>query len=281
MRAESVCVPGFPGRPNEDFAAVTMCGDLGALVVLDGVSGSGAGCRHGVPWFTARLGTTLLARAATRPDAALAECLADAIAGTADAHRETCDLSRVHTPQSTVVAARWHGESLEYLVLADSVLLLQEPDGEVTPVVHRQIEALAPDVQVRLNALRAEIDAAPPGSRAHDAAVRAFRVANDALRNADGGFFTAAADPSVAARVITGGRRLATVRALAALTDGAGNWVEAFGFGSWADCLRMLEEKGPSALVEQVRSAERADPDRASHHRDKAHDDASVVYVAF
>ena len=56
--------------------------------------------------------------------------------------------------------------------------------------------------------------ALPPGSLASN------EIADATVRNKEGGFFTAAADPSVAARAVTGSTPVAGVRALAALTDG-------------------------------------------------------------
>ena len=95
-----------------------------AKVVLDGVTpppDNGA-CVHSVPWFTARLGGALLELTVARRGSALAQCLAEAISRTAQAHRATCDLSHPLTPQATVVVARWDEAEVEYLVLSDSVL---------------------------------------------------------------------------------------------------------------------------------------------------------------
>ncbi|MZE76337.1 hypothetical protein GTY57_04655, partial [Streptomyces sp. SID5475] len=75
----------------------------------------------------------------------------------------------------------------------------------------------------------------------------------------EGGFFTAAADPSVASRAVTGAVPRADVRSLTALTDGAGRWVEVFREGTWADCPALLREEGTDGLVRRVRTAEAAD----------------------
>ena len=109
-------------------------------------------------------------------------------------------------------------------------------------------------------------------------------LATDALvdstvRNKEGGFFTAAADPSVAERAVTGALPRGEVRALAALTDGATRWVEKFREGDWADCFRLVRKEGAGALVERVRTLETADTERVFLRRSKTHDDATVVYV--
>ncbi|AXE88580.1 hypothetical protein C1703_26570 [Streptomyces sp. Go-475] len=227
------------------------------MVVLDGVTPpkGGTGCLHSVPWFTARLGGALTELTVSLPDVPLLDALSRAIARTAAAHAETCDLSHPRTPQATVVLARWNPATVEYLVLSDSALLLESPDGAVT--------ALLDDRLARL----------PRSALATDALVDAT------LRNKEGGFFTAAADPGVARRAVTGTLPRREVRALAALTDGATRWVERFQEGDWADCFRLLRKEGPQALVDRVRTLERADSAATFRGRGKRHDDATVVYA--
>jgi hypothetical protein len=257
---EVVSEAGGPDRPNEDFAAVGVpaSGQGGCLVVLDGVTPprTETGCLHPVPWFTARLGGALTELTVSCRDLTPTEILSRAIARTAEAHAITCDLSHPRTPQATVVLVRWSAESVEYLVLSDSVLLLESADGSVVPVLDDRLARL------------------PREALATDALVDAT------LRNKEGGFFTAAADPSVADRAVTGVVPAGEVRALAALTDGAARWVEKFHEGDWAQCLRTVRKEGARALVERVRALEAADrQERAWLGRSKTHDDATVVFV--
>lgn len=260
MRTELVSGPGDPARPNEDFASVGLpaSGQGGVLVALDGVTPprSGTGCLHSVPWFTARLGGALTELTVSLPDVPLTDALARAITRTAEAHRETCDLSHPRTPQATVVLARWSPASVEYLVLSDSALLVESPDGTVTPYLDDRLARL------------------PRASLATDALIDAH------VRNKEGGFFTAAADPSVADRAVTGVLAREDVRALAALTDGASRWVEKFREGDWADCFTFVRKEGARALVDRVRALESADAEeRTFLGRSKTHDDATVVYA--
>ncbi|MFG2000195.1 integrase [Spirillospora sp. NPDC048911] len=138
---------GSPERRNEDFVAAA----LGAVVVLDGCGlplGTDLGCVHGTAWYARSLGTRLLARltdglgeapqagppvgppeGAHRPSRRpLAARLAGAISDVAASHRSTCDLRRATTPAATVLALRVRGDVVDYLVLADSTLLLDGPD---------------------------------------------------------------------------------------------------------------------------------------------------------
>lgn len=255
MRIDLSSAPGNPERPNEDWlsAAIPASGG-GVLVALDGVTPppGEVGCTHGVPWFAARLGGRLTELSGSRRDMPLDRILAEAIRTTADAHRETCDLSHVRTPQATVVVVRWDESCVEHLVLSDSVLLLQAPGGEVRAVLDDRLD------RIPRERLRTEASA-------------------DVLRNAEGGFFTAAADPAVAARAVTGRTPRAEVRAVAALTDGASRWTDTFGEGDWAECLAVLRKEGAQSLIDRVRTLE-TDPDRP-HRRDKRHDDASAAYA--
>ncbi|MFB7912826.1 hypothetical protein [Streptomyces sp. NPDC056061] len=259
MRIELATAAGRADRPNEDWAATALpaSGQGGTLVLLDGVTPPRGddGCVHSVPWFTARLGGSLIELSVSRQDLTLQEILAESIRRTAESHRTTCDLSHVRTPQATAVMARWDTREIEHLVLSDSVLLFELSDGSVRPHVDDRLDRL------------------PPGSLTDEAAVDTL------LRNKEGGFFTAAADPSVAARAVTGRTPLTEVRTLAALTDGAGRWVETFREGDWADCLAVLGEAGPQGLIDRVRALEDSDTGRALLRRGKTHDDATAVLV--
>ncbi|MCF3965235.1 hypothetical protein [Streptomyces fuscigenes] len=257
MRFELATAPGSAARPNEDWtsAVAPAAGDGGALVLLDGVTPPEGddGCVHGVPWFTARLGGALAELCGSRRDLTLAEILASAIATTAAGHRDTCDLSHVRTPQATVVLARWStvpGGAVEHLVLSDSTLLLERQDGEVVALVDDRLDHIP-------------------------AAVKRSVASTDALRNAENGFFTAAADPSAAARAVTGSTPAAEVRSLLALTDGAARWVEIFGEGDWAQCLALVRKGGAQELIDRVRTLETD----AEHVRGKRHDDATATFV--
>ncbi|MBV2353233.1 protein phosphatase 2C domain-containing protein [Streptomyces sp. J2-1] len=260
MRTELVSEPGDPHRPNEDFAGVGVpaYGQGGCVVLLDGVTPprDGTGCPHSVPWFTARLGGALTELTVSERDLTLPEILRRALERTAAAHADTCDLSHPRTPQATVVLARWSAEAVEYLVLSDSTLLVRAPDGTVTPLLDDRLARL------------------PRSALATDALIDAN------LRNREGGFFTAAADPSVAARAVTGTLPRARVTALTALTDGAARWTETFREGDWTALFDLVAKEGAAALVRRVREREAADrEERAFLRRSKTHDDASVVYV--
>ncbi|AOR32109.1 hypothetical protein BFF78_14495 [Streptomyces fodineus] len=260
MRTDLVSEPGDPNRPNEDFAGVGLpaSGQGGCVIVLDGVTPprGATGCLHSVPWFTARLGGALTELTVSGRDLTLPDILSRAIERTAEAHAATCELSHPRTPQATVALARWSPDTVEYLVLSDSALLLRGPDGTVTPVLDDRMARL------------------PRSALATDALVDAT------LRNKEGGFFTAAADPSVAARAVAGTLPRREVCALAALTDGATRWTEKFHEGDWRALFELVAKEGARSLVDRVRELETTDREtRTFLRRSKTHDDATVVYV--
>jgi hypothetical protein len=277
MRIETATAPGRPEVPNEDFAAVATpaSGRGGALVLLDGVTPhpDGTGCAHGLPWYVGRLGGALIELSASRRDMTLRECLAQAVDRTARAHRDTCDLSHPKTPQSTVVAVRWDRETVEHLVLSDSVLLTEDPAGRVRAVLDDRLRGLPEPVP----ALRAALRDLESGTPEHAAARARYLGVVEALRNAEGGFFTAAADPAVADRAVTGTAPRSEVRAVAALTDGAARLVEVFRSSDWQATFALLNEHGCQELIDRVRAAEDGDPDGKSFPRGKVCDDATAV----
>jgi hypothetical protein len=263
--------PGRPGRENEDYAAATPR----AFVVLDGVTpGPGDdGCRHGVPWYVNHLGPALLTTLSTT-DRSPADCLAAAIAEVAARHADTCDLTRQTTPQATVAAGRIGPEAIDYLVLADCSLVLDRgPAGAGIEVfTDDRVEHAAED-------LRRAALALPEGSPERAAARERYAAAVGALRNRPGGFWTAAADPGVAAEALTGTVPRAGLAAVAAMTDGAARFVDVLDLGDWPELMKLLAGQGPATLLDRIRAAERADPDRRRHRRGKVSDDATVLYI--
>jgi hypothetical protein len=254
MRIDAATEPGTPARPNEDFVsfAPSSAQPGGSLVLLDGVTppDDGAGCRHSVPWYVAGLGGSMIELTLSQPDLALAECLAHAIERVAANHASTCDLSHPLTPQATVVAVRWNPDAVEHLVLSDSTLLIEDPAGAVTAVLDNRLDRL-----------------------------HAAGVVSDAQRNVEGGFFTAAADPAVAVRAVTGRTPRSSVRAVAALTDGAARIVEVFRELDWSGTFAALRREGPEALIHRVRAAEAADPAGVRFPRGKTSDDATAALL--
>jgi hypothetical protein len=262
-------LPAEADQPNEDFVAATP----DAVVLLDGTgtpTGSESGCVHGVAWFVRRLGSALLASMMRDDDSDLRECLAASIADVGSLHAHTCDLAHPGSPSATVVVVKVQQDALDYLVLADSVLVLD---------LSAELRVVTDDQEAQIGRqLRAEMDASPNGTPEHEKAHREYVENLRAHRNRPGGFWVASSDPEAARQARTGSVPRAHVRAAAILSDGASRLVDRFGLTTWKGLLGTLDRQGPRELLRQVREAENSDPSGSRWPRGKAHDDATAAY---
>ncbi|WP_431933658.1 integrase [Nonomuraea jabiensis] len=261
-----------PGPLNEDFVAATP----DAVVLLDGAGtppGSGSGCSHGVAWYSHTLGSILLA-SMTQSAGSLAELLAEGIKTVSSLHDGTCDLAHSGSPSATVIMLRRTNEALEWLVLADSVLLLDVVDAG-KPM------AICDDREAQVGALhRAEMDALDSGTEQHASAHRRYVETLRSYRNRDGGFWVAATDPLAAYQALTGSMPANQVRAAALLSDGASRLVDRFNLATWREALDILDQRGPADLISRVRAAEHSDPRGERWPRGKTYDDATAAHVS-
>ncbi|MFF4991146.1 integrase [Streptosporangium saharense] len=272
MRLSLATEPSSPSRPNEDFVGVTS----GAVVLLDGAGTPGgmeSGCSHGVAWYARMLGSTLLAEV-TQSAAPLTELLTRSIKTVASLHDFTCDLTHPGTPSATVAMLRRTDDSLEWLVLADSVIILDTGTAEPTVLTDDRLERIgAPH--------RAELDALPNGTPEHTEALRRYIEVMNGHRNREGGFWTASADPLAAEQSLTGTVPADQVRTAALLSDGASRLTDLFGLATWRQLLDLLANDGPQALITRVRAAEHEDPQGTRWPRPKTHDDATAAFWPF
>ncbi|MCI2420262.1 protein phosphatase 2C domain-containing protein [Saccharopolyspora sp. K220] len=236
---------------NEDYA---VTGPDWAFV-LDGAtaaSGVDSGCVHDVRWLVRRLGGELAQRLAVSDETA-PDVLAEAIQATGAAHADTCDLRNPSSPSTTVALLRLRGDDLEYLVLADSPIVL-DVAGEIRPIIDDRLEHL-PSYTVE--------------------AVRE-------LRNRPGGFWVASTEPAAAYQSVRDVVPVGEVRRAALLSDGASRYVERFGLADWAGLMDLVDQAGPAELLRRVRAAEQTEtPEERSRHRGKPHDDATALFVRF
>ncbi len=264
-------LPAKPNQPNEDFVAATS----DAVVLLDGAGtprGSGSGCIHGVSWFARRLGATLLYETEREGSLSLVDCLSTSIREVRSFHDDTCDLKHPGTPSATVVALRVREQTVDYLVLADSVLALD---------LSTELRVISDDHEARIGEqFRARMDALPGGTPEHEEAHREYVETLRAHRNRPGGFWVASTEPEAAAQALTGSVRRSELRAACVLSDGASRLVDRFGRASWEDVLKTLDTRGPCELLRRVREAEASDLDGSRWPRGKIHDDATAAYCS-
>lgn len=259
---------GAPDRPNEDY--IVMSNDV--VILLDGAGGPSeldSGCAHGVVWFVRQLGTQLLT-ALSEPAVRLDGALRSALKTVADAHRDTCDLSHPGTPSATVCVLRHGGATCDYLVLADSSILIQEVGGRVTVVTDRRIEDVA---AVERDAMLRYPFSAPEHQQHRVAKVRT----QQRFRNKEAGFWVAAAQPEAADHAVTGSVPSGAVFRAAVLSDGAARALD-WSLLTPGELLNLVNEQGPEAAIRAVREAEEQDPDGEKWPRAKRADDATLAF---
>ncbi|WP_242902930.1 protein phosphatase 2C domain-containing protein [Actinomadura terrae] len=236
-----------PGRPNEDFVAAGP----GWVVLLDGATepdGVDSGCRHDPAWLVRRVGGQIAARLALEGGQPLPDLVAEAIKVTGEAHTATCDLANPDSPSATVSLLRRRDEVVEWYVLADSPIVVD--DGQVRVFRDDRVDRLPSYTQESVRR----------------------------SRNSPGGFWVASTRPEAAYEGLTGEVPVRGLTRAAVLSDGASRLVEKFGALGWDELLDLLDEAGPTELVRRTRAAEaRADVRPGS----KRYDDATAVLVRF
>jgi hypothetical protein len=268
VRVSLATDPSTADWPNEDFAAVTP----GVAVLIDGAGSPGGretGCVHGVAWYARTLGAHLAA-SATGTTTRLTDVLAHAISQVSQMHASTCDLGHPGTPSATVILVRATGDTLEYLVLADSVLLLLPRGDDAVVICDTRLEDIAAALRPNYRELA--------GIQERETARQAYTAQLDALRNQPGGYWTAATDPAAAEQGITGSSPVAQLHAVALLSDGAGRLADRYHLATWPQIAATLTDYGPAELIRQIRAAESSDPEGSRWPRGKIRDDATAVY---
>jgi hypothetical protein len=237
---------GLP-RPTEDRIVVLD----NAVVVLDGASSHNKELPS-AGWYAGLLAESLAEVLTDHPQGDLAELLFQAIAKVT---REQ-GLEPGHSPSSTVAMVRWTSTTVDALVLADSPVVVR---------TREKIDVLSDD---RLANLQAAGKLAHPRS-------------SDKYRNAENGFWVAAAEPEAARRACRKSWPLEDVETVLALSDGVSIGVDEYHLLSWAELMNIAREQGAYAVLDLVRKAEDGDPDRQRWPRAKHHDDQALVVVDF
>jgi Protein phosphatase 2C len=260
--------PASPTAANEDFIAATPQ----AVVVLDGAGvpeGMETGCTHGTLWFVQQLGAHLLAQLVTEPAETLADTLAHAIAHVGELHAGDCDLDHPGTPSASVALLREHPDVVDYLVLGDCTAVLDHR-GSVEAITDDRIARIARSERATLNQHQA-------GSDQHATELRRLVDAQHQHRNRPGGYWVASTVPDAAYQALTGTVPSQQLACAAIMTDGAARLVERFHLATWPDVLDLVDQHGPSALIDQVRQAEYTDTHGQQWPRGKPHDDATIA----
>ncbi|TQJ03404.1 hypothetical protein FB471_3160 [Amycolatopsis cihanbeyliensis] len=234
-------------RPSEDHVVVLD----NAVLLLDGATSPSPRLPSG-GWYAGLLTERLAHDLRADPDVKLGELLATAITEVATAH----ELRPGHAPSSTVTILRWRADTVDALVLADSPVVAFGPEGP---------QVLSDD---RITTLRGE---------------GRLRTGTDvrALRNAEGGFWVAEADPAAARQARRASWPRDRLEAALLATDGVAVGVDDYHLFDWPGMLALARARGPRAVLDEVRAAEEADPQGYRWPRAKRHDDQALVLVEF
>jgi hypothetical protein len=257
---------------NEDFIAATAQ----VVIVLDGASvpeGMELGCGHGTAWYVSRLGTRLLDQLTDQPGQLLTDALANAIQAVAGLHAGTCDLDHPGGPSAAVAMLREAEQVVDYLVLADTTVLLEGPSG-VQVVSDDRLAQLAVTEHA---AMHQEATGTTTHQRRYADLVAELRR----HRNQDQGYWVASNNPDAAYQSLTSSTPRQELARAALLSDGATRAADRFGLMDWPGLLNLLDSQGPDALIARTRGAERSDPQGRRWPRSKQHDDASAAFCLF
>jgi hypothetical protein len=254
-------------RPSEDVVVVLP----NAVVLLDGATSLDPAVPAG-GWYAARLAGELAGRLTGYPSTDLADLLAAAIKAVARDH----DLVPGRAPSSTVAVLRWTDETVEGLVLADSPIVVFTDAGP---------DVLADERLTRVprgSAYRDRLAAGAGYGEDHLVALRSAAATVGRLRNQEGGFWVAEADPDAAYYAERRSWRRADVRAALMASDGVSCGVDTYRvFPDWATVRELAAQHGAEAVLDAVRAAERGDPDGTRWPRAKPHDDQALVVADF
>jgi hypothetical protein len=158
---------------------------------------------------------------------------------------------------------------VEYLVLGDTTVLLEEPTG-IRVLTDDRLEQVA---AVQHGAMHQHAT----GSADHARSFAELVTEQRRHRNHPDGFWVASTDPAAAQHALTDTVPREGLQRAAVLSDGATRLVDRFGLLDWPSFLTILAEQGPDAIIAQVRAAEHSDPDGRRWPRGKRHDDASAA----
>ncbi len=245
----------------------------GAAVVVDGAGIPAelrAGCSHSVAWFAGSVANTLHGLLITR-SSSMSEALAETIARVKASHVADCDLAE-GSPSATVAAWRTVNEQVEYIVLCDASIVLVEHHGHSIEITDHRLD------QVLGRVAPVEAKTSTSGG---DRLLASRRLAVEAARNKDGGFWCVHTEPDAAAEAIQGAVPLAGLAGVLALSDGAARAYDLLN-------TRALDEFASDALAGHLRAL--SDDIRAEEVRRaevlrgqglKVHDDFSVVAQPF
>jgi hypothetical protein len=264
MRISTAQLPKSPDGADRVIAA----GDF--VVILDGASAiEPVSVPPGV--YADCLGTSITAALSADPGAALPDVLAAAIGAAARA----LDLTRDHSPSSTVAMIRVTRDGIDLLVLGDSFIFYDTGSGTGLLTDDRIAAVRLPEQRQ----YREQLAAGGGYDDAHQALLRRLQREQRQHRNRPGGYWIAETCPAAAqqARTLTLPASTASWAVLA--TDGAVNTARHLGLDRWP----AIAHYRPAELTQLLQRChdweEHVDPHGQRFPRAKRHDDKTIASV--
>lgn len=254
---------GGVGRGQDRYVALES-----AVVVLDGASSF----RPEIPPADAYV-DALAAELADRldQDRSLTDILADAISVVV----RRMSLAPGRSPSSTVLLLRERDDAVQTLVLADSTILVHTTDDVSHRISDPRLDTV--DHQTRQR-FRARLAAGSGFDDEHRELLRGLQMRELPVRNRDGGYWVAEADPAAAYSAITTTFPAAAVDWCVLATDGAQVPIDHLGI-PWATIAAMNDIELATQLAELDQWEREQDPTAILLPRSKPHDDKTLVAI--
>ncbi|WP_036497065.1 protein phosphatase 2C domain-containing protein [Nocardia aobensis] len=195
--------------------------------------------------------------------------LADAIRTVAE------DLALVpgHAPSSTVAIVRHRGNTIETLLLGDSLIVVGGPNDSYTVITDDRLSRLDLDES---RTYRQRLRAGSGYDDDHREILRALQRRQREHRNRPDGYWIAEADPTAADHAISGSYQADDVPWIALATDGAANCLAALHL-PWSHLAGYDADSLQRLLTECHRWEAEDDPNGRIEPRAKRHDDKTLV----
>lgn len=258
-----VAAAQLPAQDNSDDKLFTT---PNAVTMLDGASAF-IPVSVAASTYAETLGRHIQHALTERPDAELADTLAEAIDATA---RELA-LSPGESPSSTVAIARVHQDTVDLLVLGDTEIVTPHEtvcDDRIgqLPLVPRQ-------------KYRDRLAAGGGYNDEHRRLLRELQAEQAEHRNRNGGYWIAEASPEAASRAVITAYPAAETPWLVLATDGAYKTMAHLGLDDWPSLAHSTEQQ-LNATLERCREwEEHQDPQGRKLPRAKRHDDKCLAAI--
>ncbi len=209
-------------------------------------------------------------------DKSLGEIVSDAVKSSVNAFESYySEQKEVGYPSATGSIVRINENKLEYLVIGDSPILIEDKNGTVTELFEPQLRKL--DKSVIADMVE---HAGTKGLHINESIefVREKLRHNRGLANTPEGYHSISKDISVGEKALTGEFLIKDIKTVAILSDGFAQHFELLKCSENAtDFMSQLKSKSINELYSEITASQNSDPHFNQYPRIKHSDDASIV----